>query len=388
VTNLVTDVTKRVTHERKFDGDQELDRIHTGKPPIPNKPGMEKFSKMMSPPARFTVPVMPGLAVVLFSLQLVSAVETAGWHLEYGPVETVSFTTATHLYAPQGNISEYVVFAAIPPDFGHQHPGPSALLVNGRTFAADRISEKSPCHGQLFYARVPAINLADHTNIAVTVRYQVTLVGRHLKPGSPAKPVAQLRPEEREVALRANAGLDFKTPKFGEWLDKNGLRRRADETAILFGRRACDFAGHHLKWVWPPERAKLSVACWFTTGDCGSFSQLFVGIMRANGIPARSMVGGWVSPGKGPIKGQGHVKSEFYADGVGWVPVDANNLQFGEEQPEFIALMLGDETPLVPHPLKGLQPIGLQDTYLEAIGLTGDRQETRFVCTLLEGKRK
>lgn len=71
--------------------------------------------------------------------------------------------------------------------------------------------------------------------------------------------------------------------------------------------------------------------------------------------------------------------------GVGWVPVDANNLQFGEEGADFIAMVLGDETPLVPHPHRGLQGVGLQGTWLEAVGGEGpgSKREARFVCVAL-----
>jgi len=330
------------------------------------------------------------VALFLLAAIVAAAADRDEWHLEYGPAKPVSFTCATHLSALRANIPEYIAFAAIPPDFGHQHPGPSAFFVHGRPFPAQRIAPRSLCHRQVFSARIPVLSPANHTNISVTVSYQITLVGRHLKRGAQSNPPPVLRAEERELALRQNSSLDFKSPDFAAWLDEQGLRRRSDETPITFARRACEFAGHHLQWVWPPQRAKLSVACRFTTGDCGSFSQLFVGIMRGNGIPARSLIGCWVSPGKGPVKSQGHAKSEFWADGVGWVPVDANNLQFGEENPDFLALVVGDETPLVPHPQGGLRAVGLQETYLEAVGGEGpgSKREVRFVCVALEQPKR
>ena len=185
--------------------------------------------------------------------------------------------------------------------------------------------------------------------------------------------------------------MDFKSPEFAAWLVEEGLRRRPDESPITFGRRVCDYVGNHLKWVYPAKLDKVSVACRFTTGECGSFSQLFVALMRANGIPARSLRGRWVSPGNGPLaadKGEGHVKSEFYADGIGWVPVDANFRRFGEEQANFIALIAGDDKLLVQHPRRGLVWIGLQETFVDALDGEGSGAERKtFYATVpLRGK--
>ena len=62
--------------------------------------------------------------------------------------------------------------------------------------------------------------------------------------------------------------------------------------------------------------------------DCGGLSLIFVSTMRRAGIPARVLAGRWA---KSSIEGeragdmpyhQTHVKAEFFAQGVGWVPVD------------------------------------------------------------------
>lgn len=76
------------------------------------------------------------------------------------------------------------------------------------------------------------------------------------------------------------------------------------------------------------------------TGDCTEFGSLFVALMRAVGIPARTVIGhvarelsvggvaktsslGWVdSP---------HLWAEFYVEGYGWVPADPT---FGRKDPE------------------------------------------------------
>jgi transglutaminase-like putative cysteine protease len=66
-------------------------------------------------------------------------------------------------------------------------------------------------------------------------------------------------------------------------------------------------------------------ACDAKRGNCTDFHSLFIGMMRASGIPARFEIGFPVPEGKseGTIAGY-HCWSEFYIEGMGWIPVDAS----------------------------------------------------------------
>ncbi|MGH9743082.1 MAG: transglutaminase-like domain-containing protein [Candidatus Acidiferrum sp.] len=66
-------------------------------------------------------------------------------------------------------------------------------------------------------------------------------------------------------------------------------------------------------------------ACTSKRGNCTDFHSLFIGMMRASGIPARFEIGFPLPEAKteGDIPGY-HCWAEFYLDGVGWVPVDAS----------------------------------------------------------------
>lgn len=67
-------------------------------------------------------------------------------------------------------------------------------------------------------------------------------------------------------------------------------------------------------------------------GKCGDLNAMFVGLARASGIPARDVYGvrvarsahGYASLGVGTevISRAQHCRAEFYAPGIGWVPVD------------------------------------------------------------------
>jgi transglutaminase-like putative cysteine protease len=66
-------------------------------------------------------------------------------------------------------------------------------------------------------------------------------------------------------------------------------------------------------------------ACTSKRGNCTDFHSLFIGMMRASGIPARFEIGFPLPESKtdDDIPGY-HCWAEFYLDGTGWVPVDAS----------------------------------------------------------------
>ncbi|MGH7751576.1 MAG: transglutaminase-like domain-containing protein, partial [Gemmatimonadales bacterium] len=72
-------------------------------------------------------------------------------------------------------------------------------------------------------------------------------------------------------------------------------------------------------------RGDAIYACTVRKGNCSDFHALFIGMMRASGIPARFEIGFPLPPDKaaGDIGGY-HCWAQFYLEGVGWVPVDAS----------------------------------------------------------------
>lgn len=66
-------------------------------------------------------------------------------------------------------------------------------------------------------------------------------------------------------------------------------------------------------------------ACTSKRGNCTDFHSLFIGMMRASGVPARFEIGFPLPDSKteGDISGY-HCWAEFYLQGTGWVPVDAS----------------------------------------------------------------
>jgi transglutaminase-like putative cysteine protease len=86
-------------------------------------------------------------------------------------------------------------------------------------------------------------------------------------------------------------------------------------------------------------------------GKCADLNALYVGLMRAAGIPARDVYGIRVAPSRFGYKALGagstnitkaqHCRAEVYLNGYGWVPVDPADVRkvvLEENQPELLKL--------------------------------------------------
>ncbi len=191
------------------------------------------------------------------------------------------------------------------------------------------------------------------------MEYEANLFARNLVPrpsGTKAPaPVAALPQKERRLALAEGHQFDFRSAPFQGWLDGHKLRREPDEGEIDFARRVFSEikrvfqpAAHHLKLV-----HLASHLCASGKSDGPGLSIVFAAALRANGIPARVLSGRWArdpQPGRNAAD-DSHVKSEFFAAGVGWVPVDLGSAMklekssdglvfFGTDNADFLIMHL------------------------------------------------
>ena len=83
---------------------------------------------------------------------------------------------------------------------------------------------------------------------------------------------------------------------------------------VEYARLAYLFMMANFKYGRAPDRSLHSI--WTSRrGDCGNLSAAYVSLLRARGIPARSVLA--LRPDDSC-----HVWAEFFIDGVGWIPVD------------------------------------------------------------------
>jgi transglutaminase-like putative cysteine protease len=89
-------------------------------------------------------------------------------------------------------------------------------------------------------------------------------------------------------------------------------------------------------------------ALWALTnknGDCTEYSDLFIALCRAKGIPARLIDGMWLpsvnSSGTQSWEKVGHDWAEVYFQGRGWIWVDPTSDQFASNDGRHMAIQLG-----------------------------------------------
>lgn len=241
--------------------------------------------------------------------------------------------------APQLQASEWILFVAKPPTLSGQRAQFAKLEPLGIPY-----TEGSDLHRSLLRARIPVSSKADEKHVAARSEFQATLYARHLMPlrDSDERPaVAPLTKAEREAALRTTPMFDFAETSFTDWLDEHRLRRRKRENDVDFGRRAFLAIVKSLEYEYAAQMTRnAAFVCTADKSDCGGMAVLFVAAMRANDIPARVLSGCWAksSVPSAQLSGvpyyQTHVKAEFFAAGVGWVPVDLSSAVLHDKSAE------------------------------------------------------
>jgi len=83
-------------------------------------------------------------------------------------------------------------------------------------------------------------------------------------------------------------------------------------------------------------RGDAIYACNIRKGNCTDFHALFIGMMRASGVPARFEIGFPLPADKpaGEIGGY-HCWAQFYVEGMGWIPVDASEAWKNPEKRDY-----------------------------------------------------
>jgi transglutaminase-like putative cysteine protease len=130
-------------------------------------------------------------------------------------------------------------------------------------------------------------------------------LARYLKPDRLVPLDSQIRSWARDVVAKANAHTDIEMAR--AIYNHVVSTVKYDKTGKGWGR------------------GDIYYACQERRGNCTDFHAIFIGYSRALGIPARFAIGLPLPAdrGEGTIAGY-HCWAEFYAKGIGWVPVDAS----------------------------------------------------------------
>jgi hypothetical protein len=225
---------------------------------------------------------------------------------------------------------EWILFAADAPCL----PGQTDVKTTVEP-RCNLLQELSPEHRSVWRLRQLGSNpqAASEANLSVT--YQALLMSRHLRAtdaSANADDAPTLNSSERRLHLLAHGSIDHQDRAFRDWLKEKQLVRKKDEEALAFARRTFLQLrqGYRYRYEAKQDR-RASKLCSVNCSDCGGLATLFVATLRANGVPARALYGRWARSAdpraklNGTAYFQWHVKTEFFVDGLGWIPADLSS---------------------------------------------------------------
>ncbi|HMF12080.1 MAG TPA: transglutaminase-like domain-containing protein [Gemmataceae bacterium] len=257
-------------------------------------------------------------------------------------------------------------------------------------------NELSPLRRPIASTKVTFDQLKDNL-LPIRVRVKATLVARELvtvTSRGQAPPVAPLKKPDRQAALYPSAMFDFQSAEVKRWMKANSLSRGKTEAEIDFARRVYTaivkkYSHGYMKentiiWQSDPAKREISIDQWRASlvstkkeAHSAGLSVLFVSALRANNVPARILLGQWTDNKKAAFRGDRpfyHVKAEFFAENVGWVPVDLGSAvqatkerdgmaYFGKDPGDFLCLHVDAElvieTPVIKVPAPFLPYVGM-----------------------------
>lgn len=270
---------------------------------------------------------------------------THGYVLDHQPVRRIRAVQTLTLDRPEGGVDRWVVLAPQGPELPRQREVKVALEP-----AALSLPDAGALKGTGLVSRV-----TDRPKgFTARATYEMTLYTNRLVPRTAGQPAPERRLPPELLAAYTRVGDDIKAKMFQDFLDRAGLRRGPKEGAVTFARRAFLYVARHFKYG-PGTEGVDTVQS--GVGDCGGLSWVFVRALRANGVPARALLGRWAdseAPAQGgkPYDGRFHVKPEFFVDGLGWVGADMSGgvtaegnpfICFGTEGGDFVVLDLDVE---------------------------------------------
>jgi transglutaminase-like putative cysteine protease len=206
----------------------------------------------------------------------------------------------------------FILWVPIPHDDDYQH------------IANLRIDASAPYHIATDELGNKILGIDSRTPPSITVKFDCVRK-EHVQP-APSAGAAPLSPSERARWLAP----DRLVP-----LDEN-IRKWASEvvtaahahTDLEMARAIYNHVVATVKYDKTGKgwgRGDIYYACDARRGNCTDFHAIFIGYARAMGIPARFSIGFPLPSdrGQGSIAGY-HCWAEFYANGIGWIPIDAS----------------------------------------------------------------
>ena len=269
----------------------------------------------------------------------------AAWKLERRPSKRVRATFTYTVTAPNLVAREWLLFLSRP----EHHPAHD-VTVTAPTPDAEEIRDLSARRQPLWRWRTPVGDGdAEPDTMKWSVSLDVQLFSRKLARGRSRSKGRALGADERRLSLRPTGGFDYRDRVVIEFARQHKLERETREGEVEFARRVFQAIARNFEYHYVGEQDR-SAAGVIGAGrsDCGGLSTLFATVLRSQGIPARTIAGRWATsarPGQrigGVAYFQEHVKAEFWADGLGWVPADLSSAVLHDPSKEKVKYFAAD----------------------------------------------
>lgn len=289
-------------------------------------------------PARRSDRALPSLRTILVFLSLclsapggpsprVPAGLNAGYALEIRESARISARYTVTVDAPGVKASEWTLFIPRPPDL------PSQRILHADTLpAGEVIIDQSPLRRPLLRTTIPVTRAGQASMVRMAADTRARLFSRTLVRRAPQAPVADLSEAERTAFLADTPQFNRSAVTLRRWIDESALHRRDREGEVDFARRVFlhIVTGFTYEYLGDQDRSAPFV-CKAGKSDCGGLAVLFATVLRSQGIPSRTLAGRWAKSADPAEKlgnvayRQEHIIAEFFAQGVGWVPVDLSS---------------------------------------------------------------
>ena len=288
--------------------------------------------------------------------------DTPAYHIEAAPVRHVQAVLTDTWEIPNIIPRQWAFFVPLPPTLPCQDQVKAEFRLNQSQSTHGATAELSPLHRPILWIKASAPQANYPTSITASVVYKATLYSRKLVPGASSVPIPPLSPSERSLNLRASKTIDWQAVSFQHWLDVNYLHRQPSERDLDYAFRVYQTIRslYHYNYDAQQDR-RASLICQTNHSDCGGLSYLFVAALRAGGVSAHALAGRLAQSTTTPTDYFGcHVKSEFFAEGIGWVPVDMSfgvgsrdkdaQRNFGNDPGDLIVMHSDSDLELEPKP--------------------------------------
>jgi transglutaminase-like putative cysteine protease len=179
-------------------------------------------------------------------------------------------------------------------------------------------------HGNQILHVTRTLTAADR--VPIVLAFRATRRERIVQPIARGSADVRLTAQERDSYLRPDrlVPLDDTIRKWArEVVDGENARTDLEKGRAIYNHVVTTVKYDKTGKGW--GRGDIYYACENRRGNCTDFHAIFIGYSRAVGVPARFSIGFPLPAqrGAGRIAGY-HCWAEFFADGVGWVPVDAS----------------------------------------------------------------